>query len=177
MRQLRARQAAHAALAEIFGREQLRVVGAVDERVGVGAPLLGLGQRGPVDQRTQHATRPVRRLPAAAHHRFGLYGRGRACVGCDKHTAARPRLQKALIDQLQIGRSDRVAAQAQQQGELARGRQWRTNGEAPVQNGLYDRLAQAALKGQGARFGQRKQLRPLGSAGRGHGSQSNPAAS
>ena len=175
VRQLRAGQAPGAALAEVLGGKELRVVGAVDEGVRVVAPLAGLGQGGPLGQRAQHARRPVggaAGMAARLGDRLGRQGVLRPRVAGDEHAAARPRLQEPFVDQLHVGGGDGVAADAEQRRQLARGRQRRAAAEVPFEDGMDDRQAQARLQGQRRLVGQLEQARPLDGSGRRHGAPS-----
>ena len=170
VRQLRAREAARAAFAEVFGREQLRVVGAIDERVRVVTPPVGLGERRPADQRAQHAPVPGRcgaRRAAGAGQRIGERGRQRLRVLRDEHTAARPRFEKALVRQLQVGRGHRGAAHAEHGSELARRRQRRAGAEPAIEDRLHHGEAQAPLQWERRLRGQLEQRRPLDGGARG----------
>jgi hypothetical protein len=146
--QLRTRQAAHAALAELFDREHLRIVPAVDEWVRVLAPALGLGQRRARTQRTQDAPAPVRRLRGAGGQGGGRGGRTRRigddCLSraaSDEDAAARTRLKKAVVGELTIRGGHGVAAQTGQLRKITRRRQRGTLRETSGQDLAHQRGA------------------------------------
>src|SRR5665647_3740312 len=112
---MRERQATHTALAEGFCREKLRVVGAVNERIGIGAPLIRFGQGSLMRQRPQYACRPVRRKAEGAtiaDRRIGFLWVGCTRIHRDKYATSQSRLDESFIRQLLISCSDRIAAQA-----------------------------------------------------------------
>ena len=128
----------HAAFPKRLGRKQQRVVGTVDERVAVLAPLVGLGQGALLDQRTQNPGVPIG-LSALGAGALGGTGRVRMLRRVlrhvqtagrlhHKHAAARARFQKTVVHQLGVGSRHGVAAQTQQYGQLARRWERRASG-------------------------------------------------
>ena len=122
VRQVRARQAVHAALPEGLGREQLRVIGPIHKRVRISTPTVRLGQGPLVHQRAQHPVGPIGRQACglgALTALLALPDLGGPSVQGDKYAAAWSCIQKAVVHQLDVGRRDRVATQAQHFGQLA----------------------------------------------------------
>ena len=167
----RARQGAHDALAEVLGREELGVVLAVDKGIGVVAPAHRLGQHGLARQGAVQAMPPIRGAARRCDgHRVGRRrGSGRKLRGatgvCDVDAAARPRLQKALVDELIVGGGDRVSAQAQQPRQFARRRHRHASGQPALQQRLDYGLAQPGLERQRGAGLEREQPLPLDAAG------------
>ena len=163
VRQLGARQAARAAFPEAFGGKQRGIVHAVDEGVGVLAPLQRLGQRVPVRQRAQHACRPVRcGLPGTCRRQgHGAVHTSQARIPGHEHAAARAGFQKAFIHELLVDRGHGIARHLQQARQLARGRHGRAGRQAAFEDGLDQGQAQAVLQGKAGLLGQREQAGPL----------------
>ena len=156
MGQLRSGQAPDAALTKIFGWKQLRIVSAIDKRIGVGTPLLGLGQCGPIQLGAQDPTTPVGRNSVAGIQRLDAGRQLGACIGRHKDAAPGPCLQKSIVYQLQKGRGDRVATQAQQAGQFARRRHCSARAKPPPHDRLNHGQPKAPLKRQGRLCGQLK---------------------
>ena len=188
LRQVRARQAVHAAFTKRLGRKQQRVIGAVNKGVAVLAPLVRLGQGALLHQRTQNPGAPIGlgafgagalgrgyQVRAGAGRRAGCHALGHiqsAGRRDHKYAATRARLQKTIVHQLGVRGGNSVAAQAQQSRQLTRRGQRRASRQTPVQNGLYHRQTQALLQRQGGFVGQGEQGFPLSALGtgmRGHG--------
>ena len=174
VRQLGAREAPDAALAEVVGGEELGVVGSVDERIGLLAPALRLGERRLAAQRAARARAPLRRTAGLARTWLGLRhsrpaggepGETRDArrhrLQRDEDAAARPRVEEALVDELRIGRGHGVAADAQLRRELARGGHRRAGAQAPVGDRLHHGAAQARLQRQRCPAAELEEPRPL----------------
>ena len=144
-----------------------RVVGAVDERVRIAAPLVGLGQRRPAGRASAARARPTAgaragrragaRRGSAALRRRRPRIRARRRRRCAAAIRGSPRRSAAGRPRSRCCGSGRAARPARATTAAARRRQ------PPVEHRLHDRQPQPPLQRQRRLLGQLEELAPTGS--------------